>query len=148
MNKIKRTGRRPGSFVWRILSGKVFCLIRGVIFITAGANPRPTLNYRRGGDYPPVFNGTGFIPHPSKPSVLPPSPLGRLNRLPPSASHTSSFRQGSLPLWEGFFAADSCFYTINILCFDKAKKRLFMRKTAMTCEICERIFIHFLHILL
>ena len=127
---------------------KFFASSEEGFFITAGANPRPTLNYRRGGDYPPVFNGTGFIPHPSKPSVLPPSPLGRLNRIPPSASHTSSFRQGSLPLWEGFFAADSCFYTINILCFDKAKKRLFMRKTAMTCEICERIFIHFLHVLL
>ena len=94
--------------------------------------PRPTLNYRRGVPMcapviladiiRPVFNGKGFIPHPS-PAVTP-SPLGRL------------------------FAADSCFYSINRLWVDKAKKRLFMRKNGMTDGFCERIFIHFLYIFL
>ena len=49
----------------------------------------------------PVIHGTGFIPHPSKPSVLPPSPPGRLNRSPPSALQTAPFTQGSLALREG-----------------------------------------------
>ena len=46
-------------------------------FITAGASPRPTLNYRKGAPMcAPVIHGTGFIPLPS-PAVTP-SPLGRL----------------------------------------------------------------------
>ena len=54
----------------------------GAFFITAGAIPRPTLNYRRGAPMcAPVIHGTGFIPLSSKPSVLPPSPLGRLNKI-------------------------------------------------------------------
>ncbi|MBQ4545774.1 MAG: hypothetical protein IJA17_01280, partial [Oscillospiraceae bacterium] len=39
----------------------------GVIMITVGADI-----------IRPFFNGTEFAPHPSKPSVLPPSPKGRL----------------------------------------------------------------------
>ena len=46
------------------------------------------------------------------------------------------------------FAADRCFYSINRLWVDKAKKRLFMRKNGMTDDFCERIFIHFLYIFL
>jgi len=49
---------------------------------------------------------------------------------------------------EKLFAADSCFYSINRLWVDKAKKRLFMRKNGMTDDFCERIFIHFLYIFL
>ena len=66
-----------------------------MLFLTAGAGalstkceeiplgyPRPTLNYRRGAPMcAPVIHGTGFIPLSSKPSVLPPSPLGRLNKI-------------------------------------------------------------------
>ena len=67
----------------------------GAFFITVGAGalstkceeiplgyPRPTLNYRRGAPMcAPVIHGTGFIPLSSKPSVLPPYPLGRLNKI-------------------------------------------------------------------
>ena len=43
----------------------------GVIIITVGADI-----------IRPFFDGTGFAPHPSKPSVLPPSPKGRLTWIP------------------------------------------------------------------
>ena len=36
-----------------------------------------SVRWGRGGYYPTDFNGTEFAPHPSKPSVLPPSPQGK-----------------------------------------------------------------------
>ncbi|MBQ6802604.1 MAG: hypothetical protein IJP05_05980 [Oscillospiraceae bacterium] len=98
MNKIKRTGREPGSLLF-------------------------------GGYYPPGF---------------------RLDRVDnPSVSFAASSLYTREPCYLGrLFAADSCFYSINRLWVDKAKKRLFMRKNGMTDDFCERIFIHFLYIFL
>ena len=71
----------------------------------------------------PVIHGTGFIPHPSKPSVLPPSPLGRLpfGKLGyPSFvffgfAEKSTFPSGKAALRESFFYKNVIFFFYIII---------------------------------